>query len=125
MRATSSRQRLPPATTTASLKAGDARAGFARDDRGPVARLARKPATENRALQRFWRAAQAPARHALEEGEGGMLDIPGVINFGHTDDGTTSTSDSALRERGIGSPGPRPLRRSRATNLGVPSRRVV
>ena len=57
MRSASSRQRLPPATTTALLKAGDARAEFARDDRGPVTRQARKPAIETALLQLFWRTA--------------------------------------------------------------------
>jgi hypothetical protein len=39
---------------------------------------------------------QAPASHALE-GEVATLDISGVINFNHTDHGTTSTSGSELQ----------------------------
>jgi hypothetical protein len=43
-------------------------------------------------LRRFSRSfciigPQAPASHALEEGEGATLDIPGVINFNDTDHG--------------------------------------
>jgi hypothetical protein len=58
LRSAWSRHTSLPATTTASLKAGDARAGFGRDDRGPLARLARKPTEENAILQLFCRAAR-------------------------------------------------------------------